>query len=146
MVNSPAALDATFGALADPTRRAIVAHLARKPESSVGELARPFAISLPAISKHLRVLEGAGLVARQKDGRVHRCRLVAGPMETAAEWIERHRRFWEGRLDALERFLESTADEEEEKPWKQRRRRVSRSRARSGPRGRGSSARGRNPS
>jgi len=144
MVNGSAALDATFGALADPTRRAIVAHLARTPESSVGELARPFAISLPAISKHLRVLEGAGLVTRRKDGRIHRCRLVAAPMETAAEWIERHRRFWEGRLDALERFLQSTAEEKEEEPWKQRRT-GSKSRARSKPRGRGSSARGRSP-
>jgi len=145
MVNNSAALDATFGALADPTRRAIVAHLSRTPNSSVGELARPFAISLPAISKHLRVLEGAGLVARQKDGRVHRCRLVAAPMETAAEWIERHRRFWEGRLDALGRFLEGTAEEREEEPWKQRRRTGSKSRARSRPRGRGSSGRGRSP-
>src|SRR5262252_3816426 len=143
MVNSSAALDATFGALADPTRRAILAHLSRTPESSVGELARPFAISLPAISKHLRVLEKAGLVARQKDGRIHRCRLVAAPMETAAGWIERHRRFWEERLDALERFLESNAEEQEEEPWKQRRRTDSKSRARSKPRGRGSSARGR---
>jgi len=145
MVNSSAALDATFGALADPTRRAIVAHLSRTPQSSVGELARPFAISLPAISRHLRVLEEAGLVTRQKDGRIHRCRLVAAPMETAAEWIERHRRFWEGRLDALERFLESTAEEEEEESWKQRRRTGSKSRVRSRPRGRGSSARGRSP-
>jgi DNA-binding transcriptional ArsR family regulator len=146
MVNSSAALDATFGALADPTRRAIVAHLSRTPESSVGELARPFAISLPAISRHLRVLEHAGLVERQKDGRVHRCRLVAAPMETAAEWIEGHRKFWEGRLDALQQFLDGGEDEKEVSPWKrQRRRTVSRSRARSRPRGSGSSARGRSP-
>jgi DNA-binding transcriptional ArsR family regulator len=146
MVNSSAALDATFGALADPTRRAIVAHLSRTPQSSVGELARPFAISLPAISKHLRVLEEAGLVTRRKDGRIHRCRLVATPMETAAEWIERHRRFWEGQFDALERFLDGTTEEKEEKPWRQRQRRTnSKSRARSRPRGSGSSARGRSP-
>src|SRR6516165_7732226 len=121
MVNSlSAALDATFGALADPTRRAIVARLSRTPQSSVGELARPFAISLPAISKHLRVLEEAELIARTKDGRIHRCRLVAAPMETAAEWIERHRRFWEGQFDALEHFLDGTTEEKEEKPWRQR--------------------------
>ena len=146
MVNSSAALDATFGALADPTRRAIVAHLARTPESSVGELARPFAISLPAISKHLRVLEQAGLVARQKDGRVHRCRLVAAPMESAAAWIERQREFWDGRLDALQRYLDGTTEQEEEKSWKRHRRSTgSGSRARSAPRGRGSSGRGRSP-
>src|SRR5262249_29689896 len=144
MVNSSEALDATFGALADPTRRAIVAHLARAPQASVGDLARPFAISLPAVSRHLRVLEGAGLVARVRDGRVHRCRLVAAPMESAAEWIERHRRFWEGRLDALERFLETTARGDKEESWKRRRRPTgSGSRARSARRGRGSSARGR---
>jgi DNA-binding transcriptional ArsR family regulator len=144
MVNYSSRLDATFGALADPTRRAILARLAQSPESSVGELARPFAISLPAISRHLRVLEGAGLVSREKDGRVHRCRLVAEPMETAAAWIERYRQFWEVRLDALQAFLESAAESKEEKTWK-RRRRNSRSRARSGPRGRGSSGRGPSP-
>jgi DNA-binding transcriptional ArsR family regulator len=147
MVNSSAALDATFGALADPTRRAIVAHLSRRPAASVGELARPFAVSKPAISKHLRVLERAGLLAREKDGRTHRCRLVPAPMETAAEWIERHRKFWEGRLDALQRFLDSGEDEKEDSPWKRRRRRtVSGSRVRSARRGSGSSGRGRSPS
>jgi DNA-binding transcriptional ArsR family regulator len=148
MVNSSAALDATFAALADPTRRAIVAHLARRPQSSVGEIARPFDVSLPAISKHLRVLERAGLLAREKDGRIHRCRLVPEPMDGAAEWIDRHRKFWEGRLDALQRFLESGEDEKEVESWKRRRRRktVSESRGRSAPRGSGSSGRGRNPS
>jgi DNA-binding transcriptional ArsR family regulator len=148
MVNSSAAaLDATFGALADPTRRAIVAHLSRRPNASVGELARPFAVSAPAISRHLRVLERAGLLSRAKDGRVHRCRLVPQPMESASEWIEEHRKFWEGRLDALQQFLESGEDEKEVEPWKRRRQRtVSGSRGRSARRGSGSSARGRNPS
>src|SRR5262249_54335491 len=135
--------DATFGALADPTRRAILARLAHAPESTVGELAAPFSISLPAISRHLRVLEGAGLIEREKDGRVHHCRIVAGPMRTASDWIERYRQFWEERLDALKLYLENTPEEEDER-WKPRRS-GSRSRKRSGPRGRGSSGRGRSP-
>lgn len=101
------ALDATFGALSDATRRGILARLARG-ESSVSELAAPYEMSLPAVSKHLRVLEGAGLVVRHKDGRVHRCRLIAEPMKDAAEWIERYRVFWEEQFDALERYLAET--------------------------------------
>jgi DNA-binding transcriptional ArsR family regulator len=143
MVNNSTALDATFAALADPTRRAILARLAQAPGSSVGELARPFAMSLPAISKHLAVLENAGLLARRRDGRIHHCRLVAAPMQTASGWIAHYSKFWESRLDALERFLEVSGDKKEA-TWK-RRRRSSRSRARSGPRGRGSSGRGRSP-
>ncbi len=104
MQPSPAALDKTFSALADPTRRAILSRLARG-ESSVGELAAPFDMSWPAISKHLRVLEGAGLMKREKDGRVHRCRLEPGPMKDAAEWIAFYRQFWEGQLDALADYL-----------------------------------------
>lgn len=100
-------LDATFSALADPTRRAIVARLA-EGEATVGELAAPFDVSLPAISKHLRVLESAGILARTREGRVHRCRLVAAPMRDAAEWIERYRRYWEEQLDSLERYLGGT--------------------------------------
>lgn len=106
MVNySDSTLDATFAALADPTRRAILARLARG-ESSVTELAQPFDISLPAISKHLKVLENAGLLARSKDGRIRRCCVNPEPMRAATEWIERHRRFWEGQFDALARHLE----------------------------------------
>jgi len=91
MVNSRAhALDRVFSALADPTRRAIVARLA-DGRASVGQLAAPFAVSLPAISKHLRILENVGLVARHRYGRVHELRLVARPMREAAEWIERYR-------------------------------------------------------
>ncbi len=104
MVTNPT-LDRTFGALADPTRRAILARLAAG-EATVGELAAPFAVSRPAISKHLRVLERAGLVQRTRTGRLSRCALDADPMRDAAEWVERYRAFWEGRLDALSRYLE----------------------------------------
>ena len=105
-------LDGTFSALADPTRRAMLARLARG-EASVGELAAPHAMSLPAVSKHLKVLETAGLVARRKDGRVHRCRIDAGPMRDAASWIDQYRRFWEGQFDALDDYLNQLKDEED---------------------------------
>jgi DNA-binding transcriptional ArsR family regulator len=110
MVNYSEPLDTTFGALADPTRRAILARLALG-ETSVTELARPFAMSLPAVSKHLRVLEEAGLLARARDGRIHRCHIEAAPMRAAAEWIARYRAFWEERFDALERYLKQTEKE-----------------------------------
>jgi DNA-binding transcriptional ArsR family regulator len=97
-------LDATFGALSDATRRGILARLAQG-EASVSDLAAPYDISLPGVSKHLRVLERAKLIARRKDGRVNRCRLVAEPMKDAAEWIERYRQFWEQQFDALAHFL-----------------------------------------
>ncbi|MDH3442906.1 MAG: metalloregulator ArsR/SmtB family transcription factor [Deltaproteobacteria bacterium] len=99
-----------FSALADPTRRAILDRLANG-ESSVTELAEPFSISLPAISKHLRVLEGAGLLSRDIDGRVHRCRLNAEPIRAAVEWMARYRLFWETRFDSLARYLEQTGKE-----------------------------------
>ena len=105
MVTNSEHLDLVFGALADSTRRAILARLANG-ESTVGQLAAPFAVSRPAISKHLRVLERAGLVRRNPDGRISRCRLDAGPMREAAEWVETYRRFWEDQLDALARYLE----------------------------------------
>jgi len=109
MVNHSAeALDATFSALADPVRRAILLRLA-EGEASVGELAKPFDISAPAISRHLRVLEEAGLLAREKHGRVHRIQLVAAPMLDALEWIARTGRFWETQFDSLERFLKDAA-------------------------------------
>src|SRR5215813_10302306 len=116
MVNySPAAatpLDATFGALSDPTRRAILARLAQG-EATVSELAAPFDVSLPAVSKHLRVLESAGLLHREIDGRIHRCRLEPKPMKDAARWIEHYRVFWENQFDALAIFLESTNRQED---------------------------------
>lgn len=99
-------LDLTFGALADATRREILARLA-EGEATVGELAAPFEISRPAISKHLRVLERAGLIHRTRDGRLRRCELEAMPMRDASAWVERYREFWEDRLDALAEYLES---------------------------------------
>ena len=149
MVNySGGVLDATFGALADPTRRAIVARLARG-EAMVTELAEPFEVSLPAISKHLRVLESAGLLQREIDGRVHRCRLAAEPMKDAAAWIAQYRAFWETQFDALEKYLEKTAGEEKSKWQQQSKPRSSRSRSgersrrpgkKSSPRGPGASS------
>ncbi|HMI52092.1 MAG TPA: metalloregulator ArsR/SmtB family transcription factor [Candidatus Saccharimonadales bacterium] len=116
MVNySSAALDGTFGALADATRRAILARLA-SGEATVSELAQPFAVSLPAISKHLRVLESAGLLRREIDGRIHRCRLDADPIKNASAWLEQYRVFWESQFDALANYLASTTSEET-KPW-----------------------------
>jgi len=113
MVNySSAMLDSTFAALSDATRRGILARLARQGETSVSDLAAPYKMSLPAVSKHLRVLETAGLVSRQKDGRVHRCRLRAEPMKDAAAWIEHYRRFWEAQLDSLARYLEDSATQD----------------------------------
>jgi DNA-binding transcriptional ArsR family regulator len=105
MVNHCSRLDATFAALSDPTRRAILARLARG-EARVTELARPFNVSLPAISKHLRVLERAGLLTQKRDGRMRQCRLQAGPMRSAARWMDRYRCFWERQLDALAAFAE----------------------------------------
>ena len=106
-----ATLDHTFAALADPTRRALLARLARGA-ASVTALAAPFRMSLPAVSKHLSVLERAGLIARSREGRVHRLRLEAAPLREAGEWIVFYRRFWEGQLDALARYLEETSSEE----------------------------------
>lgn len=97
-------LDATFAALADPTRRAIIARLAEGP-APVGELAAPFEISLPAVSRHLKVLEGAGLISREKDAQWRRCHLQPQGLAGAADWIESTRRFWEDRLDSLAQFL-----------------------------------------
>jgi DNA-binding transcriptional ArsR family regulator len=112
MVNYPAALlDATFAALSDATRRGILASLAHQGEVSVSALAAPYAMSLPAVSKHLRVLERAGLVSRQKNGRVQRCRLRPEPMKNAAAWLEHYRKFWEAQLNSLARYLEDSAHE-----------------------------------
>ena len=98
-------LSITFAALADPTRRAILARLASGEEASVTELAEPFAMSLPAVSKHLKVLERAGLIARGREAQWRPCRLEAGPLKDAAEWLEHYRRFWERSLDRLEDYL-----------------------------------------
>jgi DNA-binding transcriptional ArsR family regulator len=99
-----AALDATFAALADGTRRSILARLAHG-EATVNELAEPFAMSLPAISKHLKVLERAGLISRGRNGQFRPCRLEAGQLDVATEWIERNRQVWAERFDKLSAHL-----------------------------------------
>jgi DNA-binding transcriptional ArsR family regulator len=104
MVNYSGRLDLTFGALAHPIRRGILERLALG-EATVAELAKPHRVSAPAITKHLRILERAGLLARRKHGRVHRCRIAAAPMKEATDWIAHYRKFWEERLDALDRYL-----------------------------------------
>jgi len=101
---SPDHLSTTFAALADPTRRAILARLAAG-EASVSELAEPFEMSLPAVSKHLKVLERAGLIARSRAAQRRPCRLEAERLKDVAEWIERYRRFWDESLDRLEAYL-----------------------------------------
>ena len=98
-------LSYTFAALADPTRRAILARLSLG-ETSVTELARPFEMSMPAVSKHLKVLERAGLISRGREAQWRPCRLHAGPLKEAAGWIEDYRRFWSAHVDALERHLD----------------------------------------
>lgn len=103
---SPRHLDATFAALADPTRRAILARLA-SGEASVGELAEPFSMSQPAISKHLKVLERAGLVSRGRDAQRRPRRLEAKPLAEATEWLERYREYWEGNYERLDALLEA---------------------------------------
>ena len=98
-------LSATFAALADPTRRAILARLVLG-ECSVTELAEPFDMSMPAVSKHLRVLERAGLIARGREAQWRPCRIEAGPLEEVAAWAERYRHIWEARLDRLDTYLQ----------------------------------------
>jgi DNA-binding transcriptional ArsR family regulator len=98
-------LDLVFRALADPTRRALLGSLARGP-AKVTDLAEPFKMSLPAVSKHLKVLERAGLLVRAVDGRVHRCSLTAEPLWEAEQWLSSYRPFWEQTLDALARYVE----------------------------------------
>ena len=97
-------LSSTFAALADPTRRAILAQLALG-ETSVTELAKPYSMSMPAVSKHLKVLERAGLMVRSREAQSRPCRLQAGPLKEAANWIEEYREFWEASLDRLEEYL-----------------------------------------
>lgn len=104
-------LDATFAALADPTRRAILARLA-KGEASVLELAEPFAMSQPAISKHLKVLERAGLVSRSRDAQRRPCRLEAAPLREATDWLARYRQHWEARFERLDDLLDELKEKE----------------------------------
>jgi DNA-binding transcriptional ArsR family regulator len=105
-------LDSTFAALADPTRREILVRLA-SGEASVKELAEPFQMSLPGISKHLKVLERAGLISRGRVAQSRPCRLEARPLKEAADWVERYRRFWEDSFDRLDDYLQEIQREEE---------------------------------
>jgi DNA-binding transcriptional ArsR family regulator len=147
MVNyQPSPLDAIFGALAHPVRRAMLERLSRDG-ATAGELAEPFDLTLPAVSRHLGVLESAGLIRRRVDGRIHRFGLAAPALRGAMAWLEEHRRFWEPRLDALARYLEGTSSTGEEQ-WKPRKSaRTSRSGSNAGSRRRrsGSSKRGHGP-
>ncbi len=112
-------LSATFAALADPTRRAILARLA-SGDCSVTELARPFEMSMPAVSKHLRVLERAGLVARSREAQRRPCRIRAAPLKEVADWTERYRHIWEQRLDQLDAYLQQLQTKEKRHGRRQR--------------------------
>ncbi len=112
-------LSTTFAALADPTRRAILARLV-SGKCSVTELAEPFEMSLPAVSKHLRVLERAGLIARGREAQWRPCRLEAGPLKQVADWTERYRHIWEQRLDRLDGYLQELKRKEKKHGRKQR--------------------------
>ncbi len=111
---SPHLLNRTFAALVDPTRRHILAHLAGG-DRCVTDFAGPPSMSLPAISKHLRVLENAGLIRRRRSGRVHTLKLEAAPMKQAQEWIEEYRRFWEESFDRLDEYLKELQAKEKKK-------------------------------
>jgi len=116
----PDTLSVTLSALADPTRRAILARLA-SGEATVTELAEPFEISLPAVSKHLKVLERAGLIARGRAAQWRPCRLEAAPLKDAADWIEHYRRFWEESFDRLDEYLKEVQAGKKPGPNKRRR-------------------------
>lgn len=107
----PAILSATFSALADPTRRALLERLSEGP-ATVGELAEPLDMSWPAVTKHLKVLERAGLLQRRRKGRQHVMNLEPGPMKSATEWLEFYRQFWEGSFDRLAAYLENETEHE----------------------------------
>ena len=109
----PDTLDNTFAALADPTRRAILARLA-SGEASVNELAEPFEMTLPGVSKHLKVLERAGLITRRRVAQSRPCRLEVAPLKEVADWVGRYRRFWEGSFDRLEDYLQELQGGEDE--------------------------------
>ena len=117
---SPDHLSTTLSALADPTRRAILARLA-SGEATVTELAEPFEMSLPAVSKHLKVLQRAGLIARGREAQWRPCRLEAAPLQDAADWIEHYRRFWEESLDRLDAYLKEVQAAKKPGPKKSRR-------------------------
>jgi DNA-binding transcriptional ArsR family regulator len=100
-------MDVVFAALSDSTRRGMISRLSSGP-ATIGELGRPYRISKPAVTKHVKILERAGLIRRERDGRIHNCTLQAKPMQQAQDWIERHRKFWRASLDALADYVEKT--------------------------------------
>ena len=114
-------LSLTFAALADPTRRAILARL-RSGECSVTELAEPFDMTMPGVSKHLSVLERAGLIARTRDAQFRRCHIDAAPLKNVVDWAEHYRALWEGRLDRLDSYLEGLQSQKEKRHGRQQRR------------------------
>jgi DNA-binding transcriptional ArsR family regulator len=116
-------LSTAFAALADPTRRAILARLA-SGEASVTELAEPFDMSLPAVSKHLKVLERAGLIARGREAQWRPCRLEAGPLKNVADWVDHYRRFWEQSFDRLDEYLRTLQDKEKKEKSHARSKRI----------------------
>jgi DNA-binding transcriptional ArsR family regulator len=144
MVYHHVALDTTFGALADPTRRNILAQLALG-ERTISDLASRYDMTLPAVSKHVQVLQRAGLAAVRREGRVRRATLIASPMRDAAEWIDRYKRFWEHQLELLSAYIEQATEQEKSGWQKQRRKHQPRSKsgAPSGRRASASSRRGR---
>jgi DNA-binding transcriptional ArsR family regulator len=109
---SPDTLSTTFAALADPTRRAILARLADEGEATVTQLAAPFKMSLPGISKHLKVLEHAGLITRGREAQWRPCRIAPAPLKDVAEWADRYRRFWDERYDRLDEYLSDLQNKE----------------------------------
>ena len=109
----PDRLSTVLSALSDPTRRAILSRLALSGETSVTALAKPFRMSLPAVSKHLRVLEGAGLISRGRDAQWRPARLEAGPLKDVSDWVERYRTFWEKRFDRLDNYLQELQKEKQ---------------------------------
>jgi DNA-binding transcriptional ArsR family regulator len=118
---TPDSLSATFAALADPTRRAILARLA-SGETSVTKLAEPFEMSMPAVSKHLKVLERAGLIARGREAQWRPCRLEAGPLKDVSDFVEKYRRFWEESFDRLDAYLVELKEKEQKEKKKNARR------------------------
>lgn len=116
MVKYYASLDNTFGALADPTRRAILASL-MLGQASITELAKPHRMSLPAVMKHVRVLEQAGLVSQKKSGRTRHCQLVAEPLKDAEQWINQYRVFWQNQFASLDRYLRQEEEKGENEKW-----------------------------
>ena len=113
-------LSSTFAALSDPTRRAILARLAQGP-LSVKDLSKPFSIAPPSITKHLKVLEHAGLISRSREAQWRPCQLEAGPLKDAADWVEHYRRFWQGSFDRLDEYLHELKEKEKKNVGRQRR-------------------------